>query len=43
METSSPFTDTGDETTQQDIINQQLVPYLVDTIKELTKRIEKLE
>ena len=43
VETSKGFINVGEEQEMKTISYPKLVPYLVDTIKELTKRIEDLE
>jgi hypothetical protein len=43
VETSRGFINTGDDKERKTIAYPKLVPYLVDTIQVLTKRIEELE
>ena len=43
IETSRGFINTDDEEERKTIAYPKLVPYLVDTIQVLTKRIEELE
>ena len=43
VETSKGFINVGEEQEMKTISYPKLVPYLVDTIQQLTKRIEELE
>ena len=43
VETTKGFINTDEDMNRKTISYPKLIPYLVDTIQELTKRIEKLE